>query len=175
VIASLGDRTPEFEGGAHFVAYNATVIGSVRLKAGASVWFNAVLRGDCDWIEVGTNSNVQDSAVLHTDPGIPLTIGSGVTIGHQAMLHGCTIGDNSLIGISSTVLNGATIGHNSLLGAHSLVTENKQFPDGVLLMGTPAKVVRELDIVELESLKASAQVYVENARRYLDEFVGLPA
>ncbi|MEM9208320.1 MAG: gamma carbonic anhydrase family protein [Pseudomonadota bacterium] len=167
MIHQLGDSHPILEGDDHFVAENASVIGKVRLGSGASVWFNAVLRGDNDWIRIGANSNVQDGAILHTDPGLELVVGDNVTIGHRAMLHGCTVGDNSLIGIGSTILNRAVIGSNSVVGAHTLVTEGKTFPDGVLLMGSPAKVVRELGDAELAMLKGSAEVYVEHSRRYL--------
>jgi carbonic anhydrase/acetyltransferase-like protein (isoleucine patch superfamily) len=166
VICSLGDRNPVFEGTQHFVAENATIIGSVILKHGASVWFNAVVRGDNDLIEIGRNSNVQDGAVLHTDPGIRLTIGENVTVGHQATLHGCTVGNNSLIGIGSCLLNNAVIGRNSIVGAHSLVTENKVFPDGSLIIGSPAKVVRDLNDAELNYLAAAAAIYVEKSALY---------
>ncbi len=169
MIFGLGDRHPVLEGDGQFVAPNASVIGQVRLKAGASVWFGAVLRGDNDWIVVGENSNIQDGAILHTDPGIELIVGANVTVGHRAMLHGCRIGDNSLVGIGSTVLNNARIGSNSVVGAHALVTEGKSFPDGVLLLGSPAKIARELDAQELEMLKASAAVYVKQNARYRGE------
>lgn len=166
MIYSLGDRAPEFEGTGHFVADNATIIGSVRLKDRASVWFNCVLRGDNDWLVVGERSNIQDGSVLHTDDGIQLVVGNGVTVGHKVMLHGCTIGDNTLIGIGSTVLNGATIGNNSVVGAHALVTENKTFPDGSLILGAPAKAVRELSEEEIAQVRWSADVYVKNAERF---------
>ena len=166
MIASLGDRQPVIEGGDQFIAPNATIIGSVRISSGASIWFNAVLRGDNDWIEIGENSNVQDAAVLHTDPGIVLRVGNNVTIGHRVMLHGCEIGDGSLVGIGSTILNNASIGKGCLVGAHSLVTEGKHFPDGVLIVGSPAKVVRELDENERNLLLQSAAVYVANGRRF---------
>jgi len=166
VIYSLGDRAPEFEGTGHFVADNATIIGSVRLKDRASVWFNCVLRGDNDWLVVGERSNIQDSCVLHTDDGIELVVGNGVTVGHKVMLHGCTIGDNTLIGIGSTVLNGAKIGNDSVVGAHALVTENKTFPDGSLILGAPAKAVRELSEEEIAQVRWSADVYVKNAERF---------
>jgi len=169
MIASLGDRQPEFVGDGHFIAPNASVIGAIRLNANASVWFNVVMRGDNEWIELGEDSNVQDSSVLHTDPGFPLTIGKGVTVGHKVMLHGCEIGDNTLVGVGSTILNGAKIGRDCLIGAHSLITEGKQFPDGVLILGTPAKVVRELDPEEIERLKASAQIYVKNGKHFNDQ------
>ena len=169
MIYSLGDRQPEFEGDGQFVAPSASIIGSVILKQGASVWFNAVLRGDNDLIEIGRNSNIQDGAVLHTDPGIELIIGDNVTVGHQAMLHGCTIGNNSLIGIGSTILNHAKIGGNCLVGAHSLITEGKEFPGGVVILGSPARIVRELTEQEMDFLKSSADVYVQNGRRFLDQ------
>jgi carbonic anhydrase/acetyltransferase-like protein (isoleucine patch superfamily) len=166
VIYALGDRSPELIGDGHFVAASATIIGHVRLQPKASVWFNCVLRGDNEPIEVGAGSNVQDGCVLHTDPGFPLTIGAGVTVGHKVMLHGCTIGDNSLIGIGSTILNGADIGSNCLVGAHSLVTEGKTFPDGSLILGSPAKVVRKLTDEEIAGMRESASRYVTNAARY---------
>ena len=166
MIYSLGDRAPEFEGAGHFVADNATIIGSVRLKDRASVWFNCVLRGDNDWLVIGERSNIQDGCVLHTDEGIELNIGDDVTVGHKVMLHGCTIGNNSLIGIGSTILNGAKIGNNCVVGAHALVTENKAFPDRSLILGAPAKVVRELNEEEIAHVRWSADVYVKNAERF---------
>ncbi len=167
MIYRLDDRAPILEGDGQFIADNATIVGTVRLKANASVWFNAVLRGDCEWIIVGANSNVQDAAVLHADPGVPLTIGDFVTAGHKVMLHGCTIGDNSLIGIGSIILNHAQVGSNSIVGANSLITEGKEFPDGVLIMGSPAKVVRELSDDEIQYNTWSAKHYVENGYRFL--------
>ena len=169
MIYALGDNAPLFDGDGHFVADNATLVGNIRLGTEASVWFNAVLRGDNDEIVIGARSNVQDAAVLHTDPGLRLDVGAGVTIGHQAMLHGCTVGDNCLIGIGSTVLNRARIGRDSVVGAHALVTEGKSFPDGVLIVGAPAKVVRELEADEIEGIRRSAEVYVLNARRFATE------
>lgn len=166
MIYALGECKPVLEGSGHFIADNATIIGSVRLGHASSVWFTAVLRGDNDWIEIGARSNVQDGSILHTDTGLRLTVGSGVTIGHRVMLHGCTIGDNSLIGIGSIVLNGATIGANCMVGANSLVTENKEFPDGSLILGSPAKVVRALTDEEIVMLKTSAEVYTANAKRF---------
>jgi carbonic anhydrase/acetyltransferase-like protein (isoleucine patch superfamily) len=166
MIYALGDRSPVFEGDDHFVADNATIIGHVRLKSQSSVWFNAVLRGDNDWIEIGARSNVQDGSVLHTDPGIKLTVGDDVTIGHKVMLHGCTIGNNSLIGIGSTLLNGVSVGDNCIVGAHSLLTENKSFPAGSLIMGTPARVIRELTTEEISLVTRSAASYVENSKRF---------
>lgn len=168
MIYSLGDRHPLLEGDGHFIAPTATIIGSVTLKSGVSVWFDAVLRGDNDEIEIGEYSNIQDGAVLHTDQGIKLSIGNNVTVGHRAMLHGCIIGRNALIGIGSIILNRARIGDNSIVGAHSLVTEGKNFPDGVLIVGSPAKLVRRLDAAELEYLKTAADIYVQNSRRYLN-------
>jgi len=166
MIYALGDDRPELAEAAHFIAPNATVIGKVRLAQGASIWFGAVLRGDNDWIHIGRDSNVQDGAILHTDPGMPLTVGAGVTVGHRAMLHGCTIGDGSLIGIGSTVLNRARIGRHCLLGAHALVTENKEFPDGVLILGAPARIARELSAEERQQLSAAADIYSKHSRHY---------
>lgn len=163
---ALAERRPVLEGEGHFVAPNATVIGSVALGDAASVWFNAVLRGDNDWLRIGARSNVQDGSVLHTDPGLELLVGDGVTIGHQVMLHGCTVGDNALIGIGSTVLNGARIGANSIVGAHALVTEGREFPEGSLILGAPARVSRELTDDEIAMISKSADIYVENARRF---------
>lgn len=166
MIYRLGDRRVEIAGDDYFVAENASVIGRVRLENNASIWFNAVLRGDNELITVGENSNVQDGSVLHTDPGQPLLIGKNVTIGHKVMLHGCTIGDNSLIGINSVVLNGAKIGHNCLIGANSLITENKEIPDGSLVMGAPAKVVKTLTEEQQAQLLESAKTYVANFKRF---------
>ena len=165
-MQALGDRIPVLVGSGHFIAESAAVIGSVRLKDQASIWFNAVLRGDNDWLEVGERSNIQDGSILHTDPGIPLIVGDGVTVGHRAMLHGCRVGDNSLIGIGSTLLNGAVIGKNSIVGAHALVTEKKEFPDGSLILGSPASVVRALSDAEIAAIGQSAEIYVQNARRF---------
>lgn len=167
MIYSLGDRRVEFRG-EYFVADSATLIGSVVLENNASVWFNVLIRGDNDVITIGENSNVQDGCVLHTDPGIELTIGKNVTVGHMAMLHGCTIGDNSLIGIKSVILNNAAIGKNCLIGANTLITEGQEIPDRSLVMGSPGRVVRQLQEDHLAKLKRSAAVYVDNARRYRD-------
>ncbi len=169
MIYKLGDRQPRLEGDGHFIAPTASVIGNVTLKQGASIWFSAVLRGDNDLIEIGVNSNIQDGAVLHTDPGIKLIVGDNVTVGHQVMLHGSTIGNNSLIGIGSTKLNRSSIGSNCIVGAHSLITEGKEFPDEVLILGSPAKVIRDLEAAELELLKFAADVYVQNSQRFLEE------
>ncbi|HEX4871052.1 MAG TPA: gamma carbonic anhydrase family protein [Nevskiaceae bacterium] len=165
MICQLDDLLPRLDGD-NWVADSARVIGRVHLLRGASVWFGAVLRGDNEPIVIGENSNVQEGAVLHTDIGVPLTVGRDVTIGHLAMLHGCTIGDNTVVGLKSTVLNRARIGANSIVGAGALVTEGKQFPDGVLLLGSPAKVVRELSPQEIAFNQLSARHYVQNAARY---------
>lgn len=170
MIRALGERRPVLEGEGHFVADNASVIGHVRLARRSSVWFNCVLRGDNEWIELGEGSNVQDGSVLHTDIGFPLTIGPGVTIGHMVMLHGCTVEANALVGIGSVVLNGAVIPGNSIVGARALVTEGKTFPEGSLILGAPAKVVRELSDDEIAMITASADHYVENASRYAASF-----
>jgi carbonic anhydrase/acetyltransferase-like protein (isoleucine patch superfamily) len=149
-----------------WVADNAQVVGQVTLAEDSSVWFGATLRGDTEPITVGRGSNVQDGSVLHTDVGLPLVIGERVTVGHNVMLHGCTIGDESLIGIGAVVLNGARIGRNCLVGAGALVTEGKEFPDGSMILGSPARVVRSLTPEQIEGLRQSAQHYIENARRY---------
>ncbi|SDR77018.1 Carbonic anhydrase or acetyltransferase, isoleucine patch superfamily [Halopseudomonas litoralis] len=164
----LGDDRVEMADDA-WIAETATVIGRVRLEAGASVWFNAVLRGDNELILIGENSNVQDGAVMHTDPGAPLTLGKGVTVGHKAMLHGCTVGDYSLIGINAVVLNGAKIGRNCIIGANALVPEGKEIPDGSLVMGSPGKVVRQLTEQQQQAVAAGAAHYVHNAERYRRE------
>ena len=171
MIYNLGDRKVEIRTDDYFIADNATVIGSVVLEQNSSIWFNAVLRGDNDVITVGENSNVQDGSVLHTDGGFPLTIGKNVTIGHKVMLHGCVIGDNSLIGINAVVLNGAKIGKNCLIGANALIPEGKVIPDGSLVMGSPGKVVREMTADQIKGLELSALHYVENFKRYKKELV----
>jgi carbonic anhydrase/acetyltransferase-like protein (isoleucine patch superfamily) len=166
-LYALDDVAPQLPpDGEAWVAPGARVIGSVILRPGASVWFNAVLRGDNEPIEVGGGSNVQDGCVLHTDLGFPLTIGAGCTVGHMAILHGCTIADGSLIGMGAVVLNGARIGPQTLIGAGALVTEGKEIPGGVLAMGRPAKVARELTAAELEGLRRSAAGYAANAARF---------
>ena len=164
-IYQFGDERPEVSATA-WVADSAQVMGRVTLEDGASIWYGSVLRGDNDSITIGRNSNIQDGSVLHTDHGVPLTVGEGVTVGHQVMLHGCSIGDNTLIGIQSVILNRARIGHNCIVGAGAVVTEGKEFPDGVLIVGAPAKVVRELSEAQIAGLKASAGHYVNNGRRY---------
>ncbi len=167
-IYTLADKSPQLPSkDEYWIAPNAVVIGDVVLKPGASVWFGAVLRGDNDPITIGENSNIQDGSVLHTDAGEPLTIGRGVTVGHMAMLHGCEIGDNTLIGIGAVVLGRAKIGKNCLIGANALITEGKVIPDGSLVMGQPGKVVRALDPGQIAALEASAEHYVQNWKRYL--------
>jgi carbonic anhydrase/acetyltransferase-like protein (isoleucine patch superfamily) len=149
-----------------WIADSAQVIGSVELAEDTSVWFGTVIRGDTETIRIGAGSNIQDGSVLHADHGKPLTVGQGVTVGHQVMLHGCTIGDGSLIGIGAVVLNGARIGRDCLVGARALVTEGKEFPDGSMILGSPAKVVRPLREDEIAGLRRSAESYVRNGRRY---------
>ena len=167
-IYTLGDKSPDLPSqDEYWIAPNAIVVGDVILKSGASVWFGAVLRGDNDPITIGENSNIQDGSVLHTDAGEPLTIGRGVTVGHMAMLHGCEIGDNTLIGIGAVVLGRAKIGRNCLIGANALITEGKVIPDGSLVMGQPGKVVRALEPGQLVALEASAEHYVQNWKRYV--------
>ncbi len=166
MIYQLGEQKLETADDDFFIAETASVIGSVRLGRGASIWWGATLRGDNDWINVGDRSNIQDGSVVHTDAGIEVNIGSGVTVGHMVMLHGCTIGNDSLVGIGSIILNNARIGENSLVGANTLITEGKEFPPGVMILGAPGKVVRELKPEEIEGLKRSAAHYVDNGRRY---------
>ncbi|MCP5268913.1 MAG: gamma carbonic anhydrase family protein [Zoogloeaceae bacterium] len=164
-IYLIGEKTPQITRSA-WVAPNATVIGDVRLADHVSIWWNAVLRGDNDPIHIGENSNIQDGSVLHTDEGVPMNIGANVTVGHLVMLHGCTVGDGSLIGIGSIILNRAVIGRQSIVGANTLIPEGKVYPDGVLIVGSPGKVIRELTDAEKAGLLGSAKHYVENARRY---------
>jgi carbonic anhydrase/acetyltransferase-like protein (isoleucine patch superfamily) len=166
-IYALDDHAPELpEAGRYWIAPDAHVIGRVRLALDVGVWFGAVLRGDNELIDIGERSNVQESAMLHTDIGFPLTVGADVTIGHHAILHGCTVGSGTLIGMGATVLNGARIGDGCLVGANALVTEGRAFPDHSLIVGSPAKAVRPLDAAATEKLLASAQSYVANWRRY---------
>ncbi len=166
-VYSLGAVGPTLPGeDEYWIAPNAMVLGHVILKKNASIWFGAVLRGDNEPIVVGENSNVQDGSVLHTDPGWPLTIGDNVTIGHMVMLHGCTIGDGSLIGIKSVIMNGAVIGKNCLIGANTLIAEGKTIPDGSLVLGSPGKVVRQLSAEEITGIKGFADHYVQNFKRF---------
>jgi len=164
-IYALENDQPELGDGV-FVAPGAHVIGRVRLGAGASVWFGAVIRGDNEWIEIGELTNIQDNSALHSDMGSPLKIGAGCTIGHMAIVHGCTIEDNVLIGMGATVLNGAKIGRNSIVGANALVTEGKEFPENSLIVGAPAKAIRTLDAATAEKLTESARHYNQNGQRY---------
>ena len=164
-IYELDGITPKLGEGT-WVADSAQVMGAVELGVDASVWFGAVIRGDTETIRIGKGSNIQDGSVLHADVGKPLVVGDNVTVGHQVMLHGCTIGDGSLIGIGAVVLNGAVIGKGCVVGAGSLVTEGKAFPDGSMIMGSPAKVVRQLEPHQIQALQMSALHYVDNARRY---------
>jgi carbonic anhydrase/acetyltransferase-like protein (isoleucine patch superfamily) len=164
-LYELDGKAPQLGDGA-WVADSAQVIGNVDLGANASVWFGVVIRGDNETIRIGRNTNVQDLSVLHSDAGVPLTLGDNVSVGHQVMLHGCTIGDGSLIGIQAVVLNNARIGRNCIVGAGSVVTEGKEFPDNSLIFGSPAKLVRTLDDKGLEMLKYIAEHYVENGERY---------
>ena len=161
----LGDLAPQMHESA-WVADSAQVIGDVTLDQDSSIWFGTVVRGDSDPIRIGQGSNIQDNSVLHADPGQPLTIGQYVTVGHQVMLHGCSIGDGTLVGIQAVVLNGAKIGKNCIIGAGALVTEGKEFPDGSMIFGSPAKVVRQLSAEQIGGLKMIAQHYIDNARRY---------
>ena len=164
----LGERTPK-KGDNVFVADNAKVIGDVILEDESSVWFGVTLRGDNDTITIGKQTNVQDGSVFHTDPGIKLTLGQGVTVGHQVMLHGCDVGDYSLIGIQAVVLNGAKIGKHCIIGANALVPENMVIPDGSLVVGSPAVIKRELNDMQKKMLEGSAAHYVHNAKRYLEQ------
>lgn len=169
---ALADATPQL-GADVYVAPGAHVVGRVTLRARASVWFGAVLRGDNDPITVGEDSNIQDGAMIHADPGVPTTVGREVTIGHHAIVHGATIGDRSLIGMGATLLNRAVIGADCIVGANALVTEGKTFPDGSLIVGAPAKLVRPLTEAEIAGLRLSAATYVANARRYATELTPL--
>jgi len=166
-IYSLDDRIPDLPEPGHFwIAPDAHVIGRVRLGPDVGVWFGAVLRGDNELIDIGGATNIQEGAMLHTDPGAPLSVGAGCTIGHHAILHGCTIGENTLIGMGATILNRARIGANCIVGANALVTEGKEFPDNALIVGAPARAVRALDEESIERLRASARGYVANWKRF---------
>ncbi|WP_144395222.1 gamma carbonic anhydrase family protein [Pleionea sediminis] len=166
MIYSLDNHTPKIHWQSSFIAESADIIGKVELAQRVSVWFNTVIRGDTDWIRIGEASNIQDGSVLHTDPGLELLVGKGVTVGHKVMLHGCQIDDFSLIGINSVILNGAKIGKYSLIAANTLITERKNIPDGVLVMGNPGKVVRELTKEERKKLEMSAKVYTDKIELY---------
>lgn len=166
-IYSLDDRMPQLPAvGKFWIADNAVIVGDIVISEDVGIWFGSVLRGDNEQIFIGARSNIQDQCMLHTDMGFPLKIGEGCTIGHQAILHGCIIGDNSLIGMGATILNGAVIGENCLIGANALVPENKIIPDNSLVVGMPAKVVRTLDVSSAEALRAAADDYVQNWKRF---------
>lgn len=166
-IYELDGQAPEFPGeGEYYIAETASVIGRVRMRRDTSIWFGAVLRGDNEWIELGERSQIQDNCVLHTDMGFPITIGKNCVIGHKVMLHGCTIGDNTLIGMGAIVLNGAKIGNNSLVGAGALVTEGKVFPDNSMIVGAPAKAIRTLDEKALAMIRGGSDHYVERSKQY---------
>jgi len=156
--------------GDYWIAPDAIVIGSVIMEPNASIWFGCIVRGDDDTITIGENSQLQDGCVVHVDPGLPVTLGKGVSVGHMAMLHGCTIGDGSLIGIKSVILNGAKVGKNCLIGANTLVGERKQIPDGSLVIGSPGKIVRQLSSEEIRNINSFADHYVQEFKRYQKEF-----
>lgn len=166
MIYQLDERQPQLADGV-YVAPGAHVIGDVQLAEEVSIWFNSVVRGDCDRISIGAQTNIQDGSVLHTDEGIPMTLGRGVTVGHKVMLHGCSIGDYSLIGINSVILNGARIGKYCVIGANALITENMEIPDYSMVLGSPGKVVKTLDASIEQKLQASAEHYVKNARHFV--------
>lgn len=171
-IYRLGELAPQLQEGV-WIAENATVIGDVRLGRNVNIWFGAILRGDNDPITIGDNTNVQDGSVLHTDDGVPLDIGANVTIGHKVMLHGCKVGEGSLIGINAVVLNRAVVGKHCLIGANSLIPEGKVIPDRSLVCGSPGRIIRELTDHEISKLQASADNYVNNALRYQEQLVQL--
>jgi len=168
-VLTLGERKVAFQGEEWFIADNATVIGTVVMHNQASIWFNAVVRGDSDIITIGERTNIQDASVLHADPGFPLTLGKNVSVGHQAMLHGCTVGDGSLIGIGAIILNHAVIGSGCLIGAGALIPEGKTYPDGVLVVGSPGKIVRELKPEEKAGLLENADIYVRRSKLYREK------
>ena len=165
MIYDFEKNTPEVHPDA-WVASNATIIGKVKLEKNSSIWFNSVLRGDIELISIGVNSNIQDGSVLHTDPGFPLTVGKGVTVGHMVMLHGCSIDDNSLIGIGAVILNNAKIGKNCIIGAKSLITESKEIPDNSLVVGSPGRVIRKVTEEEIKQILKNAEVYQDNWKKY---------
>lgn len=168
-VYAINGVEPDRTSGFSWIAPSASVIGNVVIGDEVGIWFGVVIRGDNEPITIGDRSNIQENCVLHTDPGFPIEIGKGCTIGHKAMIHGCTIGDNSLIGMGAIVLNGARVGNNCLIGAGALIPEGKIIPDNSLVMGMPGKVVRELDAAAIAGLRASADIYVKNARRFAKE------
>ena len=165
-LFALGERRVRLLGEHHYVAHDATLVGDITLHDNVNVWFQVVIRAENDRVEIGEACNIQDGSVLHVDPGFPMTLGKNVSIGHKVMLHGCTIGDGSLIGINSVIMNGARIGRSTLVGANTLITEGKEFPDGVLVLGSPGKVVRELKPEERDHLLKVASGYVERSKLY---------
>lgn len=169
MIADLGQRRPDISAGV-FIADSADIVGSVSIATGSSVWFQAVIRGDNDLITIGEGCNVQDAAVLHTDPGFHLQLGNDVSIGHMAMVHGCTVGEGSLIGINSVILNGAKIGEHCLIGANALIAEGKEIPPRSLVVGSPGKIVRQLDDEQVERLRQTARNYRQRAQMYAEDF-----
>jgi carbonic anhydrase/acetyltransferase-like protein (isoleucine patch superfamily) len=168
-VYTLGERKVVFHGEEWFIAHNATVIGTVVMHNQSSVWFNSVVRGDSEIITIGERTNIQDGSVLHADAGIPLTLGKNVSVGHKAMLHGCTIGDGSLVGIGAIIMNHAVIGSGCLIAAGTLIPESKTYPDGVLVLGSPARVVRELKPEEKEELLKNADIYVRRSKLYREK------
>ncbi|MDE2430135.1 MAG: gamma carbonic anhydrase family protein [Burkholderiales bacterium] len=164
-IYQLGDIAPDIDASA-YITDSANIIGKVRIEAQASIWFDVTIRGDNELITVSENSNIQEGCILHTDPGYPLTVGKNVTVGHQAMLHGCTIGEGSLVGIQAVILNGAKIGKNCLVGAGALVTEGKEFPDNSLIIGSPAKVARQLTEQDMAGMRRNTETYAQRAQVY---------
>ena len=165
-LYSIGERRVELVGDHHYIAHDATLVGSITLHADVNVWFKVVIRADNDQITIGEGCNIQDGSVLHVDPGYPMKLGRNVSVGHKVMLHGCTIGEGSLIGINSVIMNGAKIGSGTLIGANTLVAEGKEIPDGVLVLGSPGKIVRELKQEEKDYLLSIARGYVERSRLY---------
>ena len=165
-LFALGERRVRLLGEHHYVAHDATLVGDITLHDNVNVWFQVVIRAENDRVEIGEACNIQDGSVLHVDPGFPMTLGKNVSIGHKVMLHGCTIGDGSLIGINSVIMNGARIGRSTLVGANTLITEGKEFPDGVLVLGSPGRVVRELKPEERDHLLKVASGYVERSKLY---------
>jgi carbonic anhydrase/acetyltransferase-like protein (isoleucine patch superfamily) len=168
-IFSIGERTPRFNGGHHFIAHDATLVGDITLESDVNICFQVVIRAENDRIHLGEGCNIQDGSVLHVDPGFPLTLARQVSIGHKVMLHGCTIGEGTLIGINSVILNGAKIGRETLIGANTLIAEGKEIPEGVLVVGSPGKVVRDLKPEERARLRQIATGYVDRARLYRKE------
>jgi carbonic anhydrase/acetyltransferase-like protein (isoleucine patch superfamily) len=167
-LFSIGERRVELRGEHHFIAYDATLVGSIVLENDVNVWFKVVIRADNDQVAIGEGTNIQDGSVLHVDPGYPMSLERRVTIGHKVMLHGCTIGEGSLVGINSVVMNGARIGRSSLIGANTLIPEGREIPDGVLVLGSPGKVVRDLKQEEKDYLLTIAQGYIDRSRFYKD-------